>query len=236
MKSNLKYIIEAAVIIFSVFLSFYFEDIRKDKEDFNTKNELVADLILSLDDDLVQIENLINILQDSEKYITEILNDIDSNHNNLSDIESIKTLLQIEVGFSFFPKDGIFEQLISTGTFELIKNDELKRTLLEMFNHQKERNYATSNEIDSFNKGFRGLFLKKFRVRFNYNSFDGVFYGSRSLNNFKFNKEFYMSSDFYGDISLAQYYANMYMRLLKDIQKSYESANSLSKEEIKKES
>jgi hypothetical protein len=27
----------------------------------------------------------------------------------------------------------------------------------------------------------------------------------------------------------------MYMRLLKDIQKSYESANSLSKEEIKKE-
>ena len=236
MKSNLKYVIEAAVIIFSVFLSFYFEDIRKDKEDFNTKNELVADLILSLDDDLVQIENLINILQDSEKYITEILNDIDSNHNNLSDIESIKTLLQIEVGFSFFPKDGIFEQLISTGTFELIKNDELKRTLLEMFNHQKERNYATSNEIDSFNKGFRGLFLKKFRVRFNYNSFDGVFYGSRSLNNFKFNKEFYMSSDFYGDISLAQYYANMYMRLLKDIQKSYESANSLSKEEIKKES
>ena len=235
MKSNLKYIIEAAVIIFSVFLSFYFEDIRKDKEDFNTKNELVADLISSLDDDLVQIENLINILQDSEKYITEILNDIDSNHNNLSDIESIKTLLQIEVGFSFFPKDGIFEQLISTGTFELIKNDELKRTLLEMFNHQKERNYATSNEIDSFNKGFRGLFLKKFRVRFNYNSFDGVFYGSRSLNNFKFNKEFYMSSDFYGDISLAQYYANMYMRLLKDIQKSYESANSLSKEEIKKE-
>ena len=234
MKSNLKYIIEGLVIIFSVFLSFYFEDIRKGKEDFNTKNELVNDLILSLDDDLTQIDNLINILQNSEKYITEILNDIDSNHKNISDIEAIKTLLQIEVGFSFFPKDGIFEQLISTGTFELIKNDELKRVLLEMFNHQKERNYATSNEIDQFNIGFRGLFLKKFRVRFNYNSFDGEFYGSRSLNNFKFNKEFYMSSEFYGDISLAQNYANMYMRLLKDIQKSYESANSLSKEEIKK--
>lgn len=232
MKSNFKYVIEAAVIIFSVFLSFYFEDVRKDKEDFNTKNELVGDLILSLDDDLVQIENLINILQDSEKYITEILNDIDSNHNNLSDIEAIKTLLQIEVGFSFFPKDGIFDQLISTGTFELIKNNELKRVLLEMFNHQKERNYATSNEIDVFNNRFRGMFLKKFRVRFNYNSYDGKFYGSRSLNNFKFNKEFYLSNDFYGDISLAQNYSNMYMRLLKDIQKSYETANSLSKEEI----
>ena len=140
MKNNLRYIIEGLVIIFSIFLSFYFEDVRKDKEDFNTKNELVEDLITSLEDDLSQIENLINILQDSEKNIMEILNDIDSNHNNLSDIEAIKTLLQIEVGFSFFPKDGIFEQLISTGTFELINNNELKRVLLEMFNHQKERN------------------------------------------------------------------------------------------------
>jgi len=206
-----------------------------DKEDFNTKNELVEDLILSLDDDLVQIENLIKILIDSQKHITEILNDIDSNHKNLSDIQAVKTLLQIEVGFSFFPKDGIFEQLISTGTFELINNDELKRELLEMFNHQKERNYATSTEIDRFNNGFRGLFLKKFRVRFNYNSFDGEFYGSRSLNNFIFNRDFYLSNEFYGNISLAQNYADMYMRLLKDIQKSYESANSLSKEEIKKE-
>ena len=235
MKNNLRYIIEGLVIIFSIFLSFYFEDVRKDKEDFNTKNELVEDLITSLEDDLSQIENLINILQDSEKNIMEILKDIDSNHNNLSDIEAIKTLLQIEVGFSFFPKDGIFEQLISTGTFELINNNELKRVLLEMFNHQKERNYATSNEIDSFNKEFRLKFLKNFRVRFNYNSYDGEFYGSRSLNNFVFNKQFYLSNDFYGEMSLAQNYANMYMRLLKDIQKSYESANSLSIEEIKKQ-
>jgi|TARA_B100001250_G_scaffold85472_1_gene70589 hypothetical protein len=236
MKNYLKYLIEGLVIIFSVFLSFYFEDIRKDKEDLNTKNELVEDLILSLDDDLTQIDNLIQILQDSEKNILDVLNDIDSNHTNLSNIEAVKTLLQIEVGFSFFPKDGIFQQLISTGTFELIKNDELKRVLLEMFNHQKERNYATSNEIDRFNNVFRGDFLKKFRVRFSYNSFDGEFYGSRSLNSFVFNKQYYLSSEFYGSISQAQNYANMYMRLLKDIQKSYETANSLSIEEIKKES
>ena len=236
MKNYLKYLLEGLVIIFSVFLSFYFEDIRKDKEDLNTKNELVEDLILSLDDDLTQIDNLIKILQDSEKNILDVLNDIDSNHTNLSNIEAVKTLLQIEVGFSFFPKDGIFQQLISTGTFELIKNDELKRVLLEMFNHQKERNYATSNEIDRFNNVFRGDFLKKFRVRFSYNSFDGEFYGSRSLNSFVFNKQYYLSSEFYGSISQAQNYANMYMRLLKDIQKSYETANSLSREEIKKES
>ena len=233
-KNNLKYFLQSFVIILSIFISFFFEDVRKNKEDILTKNELVSDLIISLDEDLIQIDNLLEILQDSEKNILEILNDIDLNHKNLTDLEAIKIILDIEVGISFFPKDGIFEQLISTGTFELIKNNELKKLLLEMFNHQKDRNYATSTEIDQWNISKRGQILKNFRVRFSYNSYDGEFYGSRTVNTFDFNRDYYMSSDFYGLLSQAQYYSNMYLRLLSDIKKSYETAKSLSVEELKK--
>ena len=233
-KNNLKYFFQSFVIILSVFISFYIEDVRKGNENIITKNDLVSDLIISLDDDLVQIEELLKILQNSEKNIQEILSDIDNNHKSLSDIDAIKTILDIEVGFSFFPKDGIFEQLISTGTFELIKNNELKRLLLQMFNHQKDRNYATSQEIDNWNIITRGEILKKFRIRFSYNSFDGEFYGSRSVNTFYFNSNYYLSNDFYGLLSQAQNYSNMYMRLLNDIKKSYETAKSLSIEELKK--
>ena len=233
-KNNLKYFFQSFVIILSVFISFYIEDVRKGNENIITKNDLVSDLIISLDDDLVQIDELLKILQNSEKNIQEILNDIDNNHKSLSDIDAIKTILDIEVGFSFFPKDGIFEQLISTGTFELIKNNELKRLLLQMFNHQKDRNYATSEEIDNWNIITRGEILKKFRIRFSYNSFDGEFYGSRSVNTFYFNTNYYQSNDFYGLLSQAQNYSNMYMRLLNDIKKSYETAKSLSIEELKK--
>ena len=230
----MKYFFQSFVIILSVFISFYIEDVRKGNENIITKNDLVSDLIISLDDDLVQIEELLKILQNSEKNIQEILSDIDNNHKSLSDIDAIKTILDIEVGFSFFPKDGIFEQLISTGTFELIKNNELKRLLLQMFNHQKDRNYATSQEIDNWNIITRGEILKKFRIRFSYNSFDGEFYGSRSVNTFYFNTNYYQSNDFYGLLSQAQNYSNMYMRLLNDIKKSYETAKSLSIEELKK--
>jgi hypothetical protein len=233
-KNNLKYFLQSFVIILSIFISFFFEDVRKNKEDILTKNELVSDLIISLDEDLIQIDNLLKILQDSEKNILEILNDIDLNHKNLTDLEAIKIILDTEVGISFFPKDGIFEQLISTGTFELIKNNELKKLLLEMFNHQKDRNYATSTEIDQWNISKRGQILKNFRVRFSYNSYDGEFYGSRTVNTFDFNMDYYMSSDFYGLLSQAQYYSNMYLRLLSDIKKSYETAKSLSVEELKK--
>ena len=233
-KNNLKYFLQSFVIILSIFISFFFEDVRKNKENILTKNDLVSDLIISLDEDLIQIDNLLKILQDSEKNILEILNDIDLNHKNLTDLEAIKIILDTEVGISFFPKDGIFEQLISTGTFELIKNNELKKLLLEMFNHQKDRNYATSTEIDQWNISKRGQILKNFRVRFSYNSYDGEFYGSRTVNTFDFNRDYYMSSDFYGLLSQAQYYSNMYMRLLSDIKKSYETAKSLSVEELKK--
>ena len=119
-------------------------------------------------------------------------------------------------------------------TFELIKNNELKKLLLEMFNHQKDRNYATSTEIDQWNISKRGQILKNFRVRFSYNSYDGEFYGSRTVNTFDFNRDYYMSNDFYGLLSQAQYYSNMYLRLLSDIKKSYETAKSLSVEELKK--
>ena len=233
-KTNLKYFLQSFVIILSIFISFFFEDVRKNKEDILTKNDLVSDLIISLDEDLIQIDNLLKILQDSEKNILEILNDIDLNHKNRTDLEAIKIILDTEVGISFFPKDGIFEQLISTGTFELIKNNELKKLLLEMFNHQKDRNYATSTEIDQWNISKRGQILKNFRVRFSYNSYDGEFYGSRTVNTFDFNRDYYMSSDFYGLLSQAQYYSNMYLRLLSDIKKSYETAKSLSVEELKK--
>jgi ADP-heptose:LPS heptosyltransferase len=140
--------------------------------------------------------------------------------------------LDVEVGFSFFPQDGIFNQLISTGSFELIKNVELKNILLEMYNHQKQRNYAMSTEIDHFNIRFRNDLLVQFRISFNYNSYDGAFYGSRTVNQYKFNQPYYMSNDFYGLLSQAKFYGNLYTRLLKDIEKSYLTALSLAKNEI----
>ena len=220
----LKLGLEFLVIFSSIFISFYIEDVRKVNENFLIKNELITDLISTVEDDLNQLKNVQDILQNSEKIIQEILNDIDNSHSQLNDIEAINKILEIEVGFSFFSKDGIFNQLISTGTFELVKNEELKKNLLDIFNHQKDRNTATSNEIN-----------KNFRIRFSYNSFDGEFYGTRTLTNSNFNEKYYFSNSFYGLISQSQQYVNMYMRQLKDIEENYKTVYALSKEEVKKD-
>jgi hypothetical protein len=68
-KNNSEYFFQSFVIILSVFISFFIDDIRKNNENIVTKNELVSDLIVSLEDDLIQIDGLIKILQNSEKNI-----------------------------------------------------------------------------------------------------------------------------------------------------------------------
>ena len=232
-QSYKKYLFEGLVIFFSVFLSLYVGNLNEKRTNFEKKQQYIIDLIEILNQDIFQVEKLMDQLNKSEKFINSIQNDIDSQHNLLSDSEVIDMLIDIEVGFSFFPKDGIFNQMISTGTFELIKNNDLKMILLEMYNHQKERNFATSKEIDEFNLMFRNLPYSKFKIRFDYNLLDGEFYGKRNLTSFKFDKEFYLSNEFYGLLSQAKIYSNMYKRQLNDILKSNKESLLLSKEEVK---
>ena len=232
-QSYKKYLFEGLVIFFSVFLSLYVGNLNEKRTNFEKKQQYIIDLIEILNQDIFQVEKLMDQLNKSEKFINSIQNDIDSQHNLLSDSQVIDMLIDIEVGFSFFPKDGIFNQMISTGTFELIKNNDLKMILLEMYNHQKERNFATSKEIDEFNLMFRNLPYSKFKIRFDYNLLDGEFYGKRNLTSFKFDNEFYLSNEFYGLLSQAKIYSNMYKRQLNDILKSNKESLLLSKEEVK---
>ena len=231
-QSYKKYLFEGLVIFFSVFLSLYVGNLNEKRTNFEKKQQYIIDLIEILNQDIFQVEKLMDQLNKSEKFINSIQNDIDSQHNLLSDSQVIDMLIDIEVGFSFFPKDGIFNQMISTGTFELIKNNDLKMILLEMYNHQKERNFATSKEIDEFNLMFRNLPYSKFKIRFDYNLLDGEFYGKRTLTSFKFDNEFYLSNEFYGLLSQAKIYSNMYKRQLNDILKSNKESLLLSKEEV----
>ena len=155
-KSRVKsYIYDGIVIFIGVFLSFFVEDLRVQNLNDLRKNQYLKDLRLTLDDDVNQINHLKEVLNKSVSYINLIQDDIDQNHSLLNDSITISKLIDIEVGISFFSKDGIYNQLIATDAFELIKSTELKNILLEMYNHLKERNIATSNEIDQFNIGFR---------------------------------------------------------------------------------
>ena len=225
-------IIQAVVIILSVLLSFYLEQRRQAHITKKEKNYLLTDLTKTLESDIDQIEIILEGLSNSDKDLVKLLNDINNNHTLLSDREVAEILLQIQIGTSFFPQDGIFNELIANGSFNLIENEELKALLLNMYTHKKERNYATSVEIDNFNLLWRRQIMGNFRIQFNYNSYDGEIYGQQELTRFRFNRQYYLSNELYGALSQSRIYVGMYTRFLNDQINEYQTALALSKTEI----
>ena len=224
-------IIQAVVIILSVLLSFYLEQRRQVNITKQEKNYLLTDLTKTLESDIDQIEIILEGLCNSDKNLVKLLNDINNNHTLLSDREVAEILLQIQIGTSFFPQDGIFNELIANGSFNLIENEELKALLLNMYTHKKERNYATSVEIDNFNLLWRRQIMGNFRIQFNYNSYDGEIYGQQELTRFRFNRQYYLSNELYGALSQSRIYVGMYTRFLNDQINEYQTALELSKTE-----
>jgi len=228
-------VVQAIVIILSVLLSFYLEQRRQVNITKQEKNYLLTDLTKTLEGDINQIEIILEGLDKSDKNLIKLLDDINNNHTLLNDREVAEILLQIQIGTSFFPQDGIFNQLIANGTFNLIENEELKSLLLNMYTHKKERNYATSIEIDNFNLLWRRQIMGNFRIQFNYNSYDGEIYGKQELTRFRFNRQYYLSNELYGALSQSRIYVGMYTRFLNDQKNEYQTALALSKTEIGKD-
>ncbi len=230
----LKNTIQGILILIGILLSFHIEDSRIEQKNFEIKNELLSDLNRAISDDLEQIKNLKEILNISLDSISELQDDINKNHQLLSDEEVIKKLIDLNVSISFFPQDGIFTELISSGSFELIKSKELKSKLLEIYNHQKERNLSISDDIDVVMKDYELEIMTNFRIAIDYTSSDGEFYGKPILSDYEFNRDYYLSNKLYGLMSLNYLFGVMYSRLLDDFEKSHEATLALSMLEIDK--
>ena len=168
-----KYGLESLVILFSIILSFYIEGQRDLAEKNSDKNKLITDLINTIDEDQKQLDYIKSEMNKTVKLINEIQADINSQNSNLSKIDIINKISEIKVSYSFFSQEGIFNQLISTGSFELIENEDLKLLLLKIYNHQNNRNYAISNLIDIFSIEFYNTVYQKFRIDINVNNMEG---------------------------------------------------------------
>ena len=117
MKSNFRYLLEFLIIITGVFISFYLDDVRQLNEKKGYKNKLISELLVSSEQDLSQIENITKDLNQVQDNIALILEDINDGSKNLEDSVVAEKYLFItqKMSVSFFPQNGTFDQLISTG-------------------------------------------------------------------------------------------------------------------------
>ena len=142
MKSYLRYVVEFLVIITGVLLSFYLDDLRQLNDKKSYKDTLIEELLITSQEDLKQITKITEDLTKVQEYIDEFLNDLSDGAKDLSDDQIAEKYLFIvqKMSVSFFPQNGTFNQLISTGSLDLIDSKEFRRVLLNNYTHYYERN------------------------------------------------------------------------------------------------
>ena len=228
-----KYAFEAVVIISGILLSFYIEELRIERKNIKQKNEILIDLKYTAEDDLKQIMLIESLLFKTIESAELLLKDIKNRHSDLTDREVMEHIINIEYATSFIPKDGIYNELIYTGSFELIENRKLKSALLEVYNHLKERNYTISRIIDDDIQDFYDTYRKEFKLKIDHlETEDQKIYGRLVVKEFEFNLDFFLSGDLIGELTTAKSYSYNYLSLLNTTKNSYHQLISLLDEEL----
>ena len=208
-----RYFSEATVVFLSILLSFYFEDLRITKEKNSYKNELVVDMQKIIDLELNQLNN-IRLLQNRCLVAgEEILSDLLSQNQSLTD-------------------RGIYEELKSTGSTELIKSKNFRYALSDTYNNLFQRNLAVSRIIDDYFFNAISRINKKIIIISKEKKDEGYVYSELVPTFYKIDKEYYRSDEFLSDVNQMKSLVERYLDLISALDKSYNDLKIYSQEEL----
>jgi len=223
LKNNLRLIVEFLVIISGVLLSFYIDDVRELQNKKLEKDILIEELVITAKEDLQQILNLKKDLVEVQGNISLFLKDIQDKKKDLTDQKIAINYLFIseKMSVSFFPQDGIFTQLISTGSLELIKSSTLKNLLLRNFTHYLDRNQANNRTLDDLYLDFVNN-VDPFITVISKDKKDASFiYTDRMVDSYSIDSDYYLSNKFQAYLSSANTMVGKNIDMLNLFERSY---------------
>ena len=227
-----KYSFEFVVIFLGILISLYFEDARQDRVENERKNKSIEQLINVIDQDINQINNFIK-LQEVSLVSSDILYDNLNNEINLSEekimyhISSVGRALK-----SFFPQEGIFNQLISSDLIKRIKSETLKTKLFKLFNEDLRRHDVHTKEYDDFFLDFNYKLSVNFFLEHNWKT-DVSEVDQIEIIKYRFNNKFYESDEFFGNLIESRKNIKAYLNELNELKLKYSDLKSLCLDEIR---
>lgn len=229
-----RYILEFIIIITGVVLSFYLDDLRQLNEKESYKDTLIEELLVTSQEDLKQIEKITLDLNKVQSFIKELLLDLEDKQKNISDSEIAEKYLFItqKMSVSFFPQNGTFNQLISTGSIELIDSKEFRRVLLNNYTHYYERNSANNRTLDDLYLAFGANIDPNITVTSIEKEDASFIYSDLVVSSYEIDHEFYLSNTFKAYLLTAQSMVGKNIDMLEIFSKSYSEIITLANKEI----
>lgn len=234
MKSNFRYLLEFLIIITGVLISFYLDDVRQLNEKKGYKDKLISELLVTSEQDLTQIGNITKDLNQVQDNIAMMLEDINDGSKDLQDNIIAEKYLFVtqKMSVSFFPQNGTFDQLISTGSMELIDSDKFRRVLLNNYTHYYDRNSANNRTLDDLYLAFGANIDPHILVKPIEEKDASFIYADKSVGDYEIDKEFYMSNVFQAYLLTAQSMVGKNIDMLNIFHNSYQEIIDLANEEI----
>tara|TARA_Y100001958_G_C21242661_1_gene571068 strand:- start:190 stop:888 length:699 start_codon:yes stop_codon:yes gene_type:complete len=227
-KNFKKYSLEFLVIIFGILISFFLEERRQNSIEISKKNDSIKQLLKVIEEDLNQIDRFIvlqNFSLNSCNLIFENLkkNNIMSNDSIIYHLSSVGRGLR-----SFFPQEGVFNQLISSDLIKRIDSEDLKINLFKLFNEDLKRHEVHAKEYDVYFLDFN----YKLSVNFFLEDEWSIEPDPIKIQSYRFNQKYYFSDSMYGDLIELKSSMISYIKELEDLKKTYLSLQNLCNEEL----
>lgn len=232
-KKKLYYLIlESIVIIFSILFTFSLESYRDRNRLIERKNILLSEIKSDIENDIIQIKKIKRNQQEcilsSQLLIEDFINEKSFDEKKIAqEFQDLTTKLPI----SFFPRKGIYNQILLSGSIDIIENDLLKNELISVYDDLESRNIALSRSIDEF-----ALFTKDIA-----NSIVVVTEPSEELNTvykesniifFMLDEQYYSSEEVLYFYSESNRLSNNYLSVMIAFEKGMENILPLINEEL----
>ena len=229
-----KYGLESIAIIGSVLFSFYLEDLRIKSEKTRYKNELVISLKAIVDEDLISIQNIKDLQNRTYTAADIIITDMTDNKMDLRESEIAANYLLVgQRGWvSFFPQNGTYTEMISTGSLELIKSTNFRKALTNTYTNLYERNLQLSRTIDDFFLDAFARYSPNIIIQSTEKKNEGYIYSELVPTVYEVDKDYYLSNEALSDMIQFKNLIGMYLDLLNEYEESYEKLKLHSDEEI----
>lgn len=235
LKLIVKKISNPLIIVFGVLLSFYLDNELEKNNKIEYKNFVIKNLKMILVEDLNNIQQVKKLQNECYVACETLIKDMIDNKVDLNDMEIAKKYLLIsQSGWtSFFPQNSTYNELISTGSMEIISSINFRKSLTNTYTHLYERNLQLSRTIDDFFLMSNSRFGPYFVIEYAVKQDEGYIYDELVPISYKIDKDFYLSNIAISDLLQAKKLIGNYLDLLDEYQKSYLKLQLHAEEEIR---
>ena len=187
------------MIILGILVSLLLEQNRQNAIEVDRKNNSIKQLINVIEDDINQIDGFLYLQQFSLISANKVLNDL-NNKTSMPEDSAVYHLSSVGRALrSFFPQQGIFDQLVSSDLIKMIDSDELKTKLFKLYNEDLRRHDVHTKEYDIFFLDYNYRLSENFFLQDSWvktpNAPNPI-----SIDSYKFNSEYYRSRKVFADI------------------------------------